>query len=396
MDRLGFDTDTPWLNPSVLKWAREWCGLSIDDAAARMKRAPEQILAWESGTRVPTVRQARSLVTYYGRSFLELFLPAPPAVAQPMAVPDFRTAAGHQEPSQSFDMREVIRWAEARRANAIDLFRDRGEFPPSLPSGFVATLEDDPDVTAARARELIDFAFSRQRAMSKSDLSSLPIKLREHAERCGILTFRSNELKQVGARGICLAITPLPVIVIGPESPTAQSFTLLHELGHVFLRESGITGHLSRDAGRNPIERWCDRFAAAFLMPMDEATDEFGPRPDRPAASVSDARLATAAQLFRVSPQAMLIRLVHLGYVSADYYWRIKRPQFQKEEAAFQSFGRASVYASRYRSWNGDLYSRLVLEAWADGRVSDHSAAEYLGMTRPQYVEDLRRMFEAA
>ena len=51
--------------------------------------------------------------------------------------------------------------------------------------------------------------------------------------------------------------------------PGAQAFTLAHELGHVLLGSSGISGQprLGGKSGHKAIEDWCNRFASAFLAP---------------------------------------------------------------------------------------------------------------------------------
>jgi ribosome-binding protein aMBF1 (putative translation factor) len=38
------------VQPSVLQWARESAGLSHEDVASKLKRAPSDIHDWDSGT----------------------------------------------------------------------------------------------------------------------------------------------------------------------------------------------------------------------------------------------------------------------------------------------------------------------------------------------------------
>lgn len=52
------------------------------------------------------------------------------------------------------------------------------------------------------------------------------------------------------------------------ESPERQTFTLCHELAHVLYNPELIYGFNYKDnTPHDSIERFCDRFAAAFLMP---------------------------------------------------------------------------------------------------------------------------------
>ena len=196
-----------------------------------------------------------------------------------------------------------------------------------------------------------------------------------------------------GIRGICLVHSPLPIIVYGNESLTAQAFTLTHELGHILLQATGITGPRSARYRGKTVEGWCDRFSAAFLMPVEFIEMFFGQIPPRPHSEIADADLTRLAKMLGVSAHAMLVRLVQLKYVKASYYWEVKKAQFDLEDGRFKQFGRAKYYGSRYRSSFGDLYTGLVIEAWSTGRIDRHNAAEYLGIKNPSHLQDIRDRF---
>jgi hypothetical protein len=89
----------------------------------------------------------------------------------------------------------------------------------------------------------------------------------------------------------------------------------------------------------------------------------------------------------------MLIRLVDLGYVEADYYWNVKKPEFDKQEDRYKGGGRSEYYGSRYRAAQGDLYTGLVLEAWSSGRITNHNAAEFMGIKNLRHLDDVRDHF---
>jgi len=89
----------------------------------------------------------------------------------------------------------------------------------------------------------------------------------------------------------------------------------------------------------------------------------------------------------------MLIRLVNLGYVSEAYYWETKKPQFDRDEEHFKGFGLPKYYGRRYEGSVGDLYTGLVLEAWNSGRITNHNAAEYMGIANFKHLNDIRDNF---
>ena len=65
-------------------------------------------------------------------------------------------------------------------------------------------------------------------------------------------------------RGFSLSHDVAPVIAINTwYRPSARVFSYIHELGHLLRRHDYVCG----DAGDTAVERWCDSFASAFLLP---------------------------------------------------------------------------------------------------------------------------------
>jgi Zn-dependent peptidase ImmA (M78 family) len=379
-------------NADVLKWAREWRGRSIDEVAAKLKQPALKIQEWEtkeSGA-APTVLQARTLADFYERQFLEFFREAPPPVKEPELVPDLRRPrdAKKLNAEQNRDLKTIQSWAEAQRENAVELFKEIGEEPPRPDEGLAASTASDVNSMADSAREILNFEFSEQAALKSNQKYLLPNILRKKFGDAGVLTFKRSDIKNLGIRGICIYAEVLPVIIFGNESPAAQSFTLAHELAHIILGESGIIGPVRKNSSFT--EKWCDQFAASFLMPKDMIREYVGPMPNAPADSVSDDDLSRHAKLFSVSRHAMLIRLVHLGYVKESFYWNNKKSAFDIEEAKYKQFGRAEYYGARYRNTLGDLYTGLVLQAWASGKITNHNAAEFMGIKNISHLNDIR------
>jgi Zn-dependent peptidase ImmA (M78 family)/transcriptional regulator with XRE-family HTH domain len=382
-------------NADVLRWAREWRGRSVDEVAAKLKQPVKKIEEWEnknSGV-TPTVLQARALADFYDRPFLEFFRRSEPDIKEPELVPDFRRPrdAKKLNAEQERDLKIIQSWAEAQRDNALDLYQEIGEEPPRVPEDFFTSVKRDPGAAGETARKLLNFDISEQTSLKSSEQHLLPNILRNKFANGGILAFRRNELKKLSVRGICIYADPLPIIVFGSESPAAQSFTLSHELAHVALRESGIIGPVRKKSADT--EKWCDQFAASFLMARDMIRTIIGPMPNKPADSISDDDLTRYANIFRVSRHAMLIRLVHLGYVKEDFYWNNKKSKFDKEEADYKQYGRAEYYGTRYRNTLGDLYTKLVLQAWSSGRITNHAAAEFMGIRNLAHLHDIRDHF---
>lgn len=84
------------------------------------------------------------------------------------------------------------------------------------------------------------------------------------------------------------------IFVNGKEAHSAQIFTMLYEVGHLVLGESAVSDDAVNTEGSHRSERWCDEFAAAFLMPAEEVR-EAAPR------SLAEDSVMPVAKRFRVS-----------------------------------------------------------------------------------------------
>jgi Zn-dependent peptidase ImmA (M78 family)/transcriptional regulator with XRE-family HTH domain len=386
-------------NGAMLRWARDWRGRTVEEAAARVHVTPDRIRAWEAGgDDVPTVRQARDLAEFYGRAFLEFFYDEKPEIHRSKLIPDFRLHRDAADPHQNREILEIQHWAEAQRLNALELYEDMGEAPPQFPLDLSANLDSDVETVAIKARAAIGFTIEAQRRLKAVQARQIPQILREKMEDVGVLVLRENALSAYGVSGLCIVQFPLPIIAYSTEAPGRQAFTLMHEFAHIVLRESAISGPEKARGGTGHdrrVERWCDKFASAFLIP-ETALADLRIKPAKPAPSIPDEALAELANSFRVSAHAMLIRLVNLGYVDADYYWGVKAPLFRAQEAAIKKGGRSKYWAERIVNKLGGMYTGLVLEAWRTQRIPFHQAADYMGLKNPAHLNLIKQEFGGA
>lgn len=393
MSAANTKSDLP-INPANIRWARKEVGLSIEEAAAKVPVKSDKLAEWELGDRKPTVNQARKLAKIYDRPFLEFLSSEKPTKPKVNLAADFRQL---KDPPSRRDeaAREAIQgWAETQRLNALDLLEMIGEPPPELPAEIFANgIEENAEIAAARVRAAIGFGREEQIGIRQKDRRLVPERLRAKMSEAGILVLRKSGLRAIGVRGICLFAKPLPIVVYhAQESPGAQAFTLAHELGHVALKSRAFSGLPVRRDSDLSIEKWCNQFSASFLIPAT-IISEFIPRPNEPAAAIDFEVLDGLAAAFSVSSHAMLIRLVTLKYVKSDFYWNTARADFLAAEAEYKSPPMRSKYHTRYKNSLGNFYTGLVLEAWGNGAISGHNAAEFLGIKNVRHLADIHSSF---
>ena len=380
-------------NPSILTWARERAGYAIDEIAEKIKVKAEKISAWEKGELSPTVKQARNLAKLYQRPFLEFFAKEVPVLSEVECVPDFRFYNKTISKEESRELKSIQAWAESIRLNAIALLEEMAEEPRAFSHNLRFNYKDSPSQAAATLREAMGFELSQQLNIAKTKKIELPNVLRRLIEDMGVIVLRKSSMAKQNARGMCIYSDILPVIIYSSEAPSAQLFTLMHEFAHVVIGASAISSApaLVKDIDSQDarIEKWCNEFAASFLMPESAIMDIAGV-PRAKVAKVSQEWLRSSADLFGVSRHAFLIRLITLGLVDENYYWSRMRQRFLVEESQYKPFGRSKYYGRRYVNEHGEFYVNLVLDAFVQSLIDAHNAANFLGIKKLEHFADIK------
>jgi Zn-dependent peptidase ImmA (M78 family) len=373
------------VEPSLLVWARESASLSVEDAAQRAGQTPERLCAWESGEENLTIPQLKKLASIYKRPLSVFFLPEPPKGFMPLR--DLRRlpeATGKISKALAYE----IRAAQERRSIAIDLYEELGDGFPEI--DLTAKVTENPDEAGARLRARLGVLFVQQTRWRRAEDAFRG--WREAIENTGILvTVLGGAHHQVPlseVRGFALAERPVPMIAVnGQDRGYGRVFTLLHELAHVALGESVFEDELE-DVHRLPApnqatETFCNRVAAAILMPRETLMAEHlvaekGPRP-----TYADEEIAFLATRYGVSREALLVRLADLNRADRTFVAE-KRAEYARFFAQQQAAEReeptgAPPYHTMVLSHLGRGFARLVLQAYSARRVTLSTAAAYLG-----------------
>ncbi len=102
-----------------------------------------------------------------------------------------------------------------------------------------------------------------------------------------------------------------------------QNFTIAHELYHLFVQndfksQKCITGLFEKQ--RDTEERKADVFAACFLMPENGVVEMITEKERTKRNLISTETLFKIQHYYSVSLNAMIYRLIELGYIDKTYY----------------------------------------------------------------------------
>lgn len=387
------------IKPELLIWTRNRAKVTVEDAAKAAAVTTGNMEAWEAGIAAPSLNQLRCLAAKYHFPLAVFYLPEPPEDFAPLR--DFRRlpAAGGQ--SVTANLAFHIRTAYERRELALELHDDLGETPRVFP--LKAKLGDDPEAFGMAIREFlgIDEQAQKKAARASRTFDFWRRKLEENDVMVFVISGPNYSVELDEMRGFAIAKDTLPVIVVNGKdySQGGKCYTLLHELAHIILGESGISngnsGSPSTTAEEQWIERFCDAMAAAALMPRGLVLS-FSKAAAAGERSWSDDDLRSIAQSIGVSREALLLRFVTLKRATWDFYNK-QRARFQEEyrkAAAEKAIGKQKPVAIKrpimLMSWNGRGYTRLVLRSYYDQRITLNDVSSYLG-AKVKHIPALER-----
>jgi len=372
-------------NPKILTWAREELGLTVDSVADHFKKPVAVIEAWEKGTNSPTFRQLLDIANYYKRPIAVFFLPElPPKFSKPV---DHRTLYGHSSGNFSRETLLAYRQVADMLNQAHGLFSELGERVTfSLPQWVIT---DDPDVKALELRSILGISVEQQiKSFTKYNIAL--DRWREVLFDKGIIV-RVCEMPLGDARAFCLFTGNLAGIGLSNEDRDhGRIFSLFHEVCHLCLNIPGVSGLPNNSRNKNTgLEQYCDRFAAAFLLPASN-TEVFETLDLFQDSTVDYFDIAKAvATKFKVSKYVVLRRAFDLDKVSPAKYWETVL-DWRRQDAILYSHRKKSKGGLDYNineiSHIGKRFVTLVMRALQSDHLSSLDAGRILGVD-PGVVE---------
>ena len=376
------------INPQRVAWCCADLRLSPEQVSDELGWSPERLRSVIEGKGGLTFAQLRAMAEFFGRSAL-FFLEAGDVNAERVHSPQFRTLAG-QKPDLSRRVRLLVQRAEQQRKVYLDLIED-GE-AAELPKYSPPDLPSDPLAAASIVREWLALGES-------NDFDSF----RSAVEERGILVFRTNGYagkwqiaKESPILGFALYDPATPVIVVRKQkAESMQSFTLMHELGHLLLhRMSSVDDEGDLRATRG-MERGANRFAAHLLVP-DSLLAKL-PAADRPDSSADlDEWLKPYRNTWGVSADVVLLRLVDDRRMPRAVYEAFVAWRDQQYESEEESRGSREYRYREPRHLFGDRYVRAVLNALDAQQITLNKASDYLDGLKVKDLHKLERFYARA
>jgi Zn-dependent peptidase ImmA (M78 family) len=378
------------LNPEILGWARETAGLSREDAARAidLKEAhglsgAERLAALEAGKEEPSRPLLLRMTKAYRRSLLVFYLEKPPKKGD--RGKDFRTLPGGEPPLFNPVLDVLIRDIRGRQSIIRSLLEDsdaeRLEFIGS------ATYDVPEAELAQRIARRIKFNLNEFRR--QDTIEDAFAYLRSRLEDAGIFVLLLGNLGSHHSnipvdtfRGFALADDIAPLAVINDnDAASARSFTALHEVVHLWLGDTGVSGWTTEFAA----EQYCSDVAALILLNPAELNELKGIGALRLEQQVE--QITRFAQSRKISRAMVAYRLFRTHTITRRNWDDLKRHFKEswlahKEREALNKAnkeGGPSYYVVR-RHRIGKALLGLVDRSLGEGLLTYTKAARLLGV----------------
>ncbi len=397
----------PAVNPEILVWARETAGYELSEAAQKLDLADgkaatgaEKLSAFESGEKQPSRPLLLRMAKQYRRPLLTFYLETPPIRAD--RGQDFRTLHRAVDPSENGMVDALVRRIKARQEVLREALISEQDHEPlafigsySLVQGVAGLVEQIKmassfDLATYRSKRSQEDAFKylRERIESLGIFSVLIGNLGSHH------TNLSSEL----FRGFAIADPIAPFVVINnQDAKSAWPVTLLHEVAHLWLGQTGLSG----SAAEREVERFCDSVASELLVPESELAGAFSTGVLQSFESAAEA-IGKFALEKKVSSTLVAFRLMTRGVIGQNSFGKLSEYFFDKwklyqdsqKQKTKQSSNGPSYFVVK-RMQNGGALMSASERLLRSSELSTTQAAIVLGV-RPLKVGSLLNQSSAA
>ena len=385
--------------PSVLKWARETAGYSVEEVVAKLdqegKITASTVGEWESeGDLQPTYTQLENLAKLYKRPVVIFFFPEPPQEETPKV--QMRSLPEGDADELPPNMRFLIRKAVIRQLDLAEIYDEQTPIEYQKFKDDAEDLKDaikgkDSDFVASYIRNYLKVTIDTQR--NWREIKDALKQWRKAVEQVGIWVFKAA-FHDDKYSGFSLPSEKFPIIYLNNSMTKGrQIFTLFHELGHLLLGVGGIdfrkdVSDKFEDQYRGD-EVFCNAFAAELLVPS-------GTLPEPTTSTPDTDEIEMWANKYKVSRIVILRRWLSRGSISKEYYQDKSEQlwyQYQeyikvrKEEMKGKSTGN---YYRTQITYLGDKYLERTFQRYHERRISEYQLADYLNI-KLSLLDNLRK-----
>lgn len=373
------------IHPENISWARGRAQLNVAVLAKKLKITEKKLISWETGEGRITFKQAKiladALLIPFGYLFLEKLQ------NKALTIPDLRTIENQGLHKPSAELIRIVQIIQEQQSWYKDYLLRQG-FDVSLKIKVFNADSAAADIVADM-RALLSIGVEDRKGHWEDFIRLLIKKI----EDIGVLVVRQGDLggtkhplSVAEFRGFALFDPIAPFIFINQaDAPSARLFTLIHELAHIWIGQSGVSD-ASIHADRKE-EILCNAVAAEFLVPEDSFV-QLWKNYDHWEDNLPDLK-----SYFHVSTWVLARRALTLNFINDanynQYISKLKEDYKNREKKK----GGPTYYVTKKSQLSEHLSHAVVGEALS-GRMLLRDAGQLLGI-KPHNIARFSEEFNA-
>lgn len=346
------------LSPKVLKALRETSGYAVEEVAKKLKTSKEKVKGVEEGKSDLTLIQIKKLADIYKRplaAFFSDFIPELPKLV------DYRINREKRLTPQVYSAERKVQYLSEK---IKELSNKRSQIPY-----FSEQLNADELAKEFRKRlniKLIKFQKPEEALVHYK-------KILEDALTIIIIEY---PLKAEDVRAFSILSDISAVVLNENDKPSVKLFSLIHEICHLLRKTVGICS-LEIEQENHDEEIYCNRFAAEFLVPIDDLRIEI-----QKLRQIDEKSVNRLTEIYGVSKQVIMLRLFQYGYIGKERYEQFKSEWRKPIQKGFGRRNWDKVFLNRV----GNLLLNVVKKAYNEEKITFYEASRILDL-KTKYAE---------
>ncbi len=361
------------IKPDLINWAISRAGYDHGEFFAKFPRAQ----SWLQEDKQPTLPQLRDFAKKTHVPFGYLFLQEPPEEKLP--IPFYRTIGGETK-QVSVNLRDTILNLQQRQDWVKEYLIEQGE----KPLGFIGRFNTQSSVQEVVQDIRATLGLENNWAAGQTNWQKALDHLSEKVEEAGIFiifnsvvdnnTHRPITVEQCRGFVLCDEIAPF-MFVNSADSKSAQMFTIVHELAHLWIGESAGFDFRQLQPWQNEIETFCDAVAAEFLVPEADLQTQWK----------ETQNFEELAKIFKVSQIVIGRRALDTGKIRRDEFFDFYNEHIAKFEKWKDDRGDGGNFYATLRKRLNPRFFATVHQAVKESKLLYKHAYELTGLRGNTY-----------
>ncbi|MEE9378774.1 MAG: ImmA/IrrE family metallo-endopeptidase [Candidatus Lokiarchaeia archaeon] len=360
-----------YINPRILKWAREQCGYTHEEAV-QSNFNPEKLKRAEKGEEPLSFKQLLFIANRFKRSPAFFYLKKHPDDEK--LIHDFRKTDPKKIKFSPFLRNQIIDIKEKREISVE--FKQYGvEYDYRYVNSI--NIDQNPEDVAIEIINLLNLDIEA-RTEWKDEYEAFN-SWRNAFENIGIMIFQVSRIDVEEMRGFSFSEIPYPSIALNrSDSPLGRIFTLIHELSHIMLNKGGICTLRTEDEMDFEIEKFCNAIAGAVLVPANVLIEIETVKYHEQSEEWVAEELFDLKRIFWCSSEVILRRLLIIDKTTHEFYQKMR--EYWRNLPKTSKGGPEKTYERVLRT-NPKIYIKILLSAMYDHKLTMTEVSSYLNMS---------------